>query len=131
MGAGHAHGVLVGLHQVAPRLRALEYRDAHGPGGGDLGIVVVGRGGADDEVGPLHVGGVVPDINGNAQGLQVAHGIAFVDVRAGHDDAHALQDFRQGSHGDAADSHQMPVGVFGDVYVIADVRYVHSIGTPL
>ena len=43
----------------------------------------------------------------DAQGAQVSNRFTFLHVRALDLQAHALEHLRQGTHGDAADPHQM------------------------
>lgn len=60
-------------------------------GRGDLGIVVVGGGRADDAVRALDILGAVADVHFDALGDQLVGGDGGVHVRAGDRDAHAAQ----------------------------------------
>lgn len=64
--AGDAQGVAVAVHDRAPRLRTLKDRDAACDRAGDLGIVVVDGGGADDKIGIAEIVRRVTDGHGNA-----------------------------------------------------------------
>ena len=92
-------------------------------GAGDLGVVVVGGGGADDQLGALQVLGPVADGNVHAQGAQMLHCGALVHVGAGDDHAHAVEHLGQRSHGHAADAHQ--VGVAAGDKVILNIKIRH------
>ena len=118
VGAGHAQGVGVPLHDGAPGLGPLVHGDApcHGPG--DLRVAVVDGGGADNEIAVPQVLGVVADGHGDAQGAEMADRVALRHVGALDLEAHAPQHFRQGAHGHAADAHQ--VGPLAGDDVVAD-----------
>ena len=107
VGAGHAQGVAVALHDGAPRLGALVYGDAPRHSAGDLRVVVVNGGGADHRVAVFQVLRRMAYGHGNAHGAQVLHGGAVGHVGALHRDAHALQHLGQRAHGHAADARQM------------------------
>ena len=107
VGAGDADGILVCLHDLTPCLGALEDGDAGGTGSGDLGVVVVGGGGADDAVSAFDVLRLMTDADGDALVDQLLGGGGSGHVRAGDGDAHALQDEAQRTHGDTADADQM------------------------
>jgi len=111
--AGDADRVAVGLHDVAPGLRALEDGDALGPGGGDLGVVVVDGGGADDAVGAADVLGAVADKDGDTVIDELARRNGGVHVGAGDLHAHAAQHEAERTHGDAADADEVgaPAGL--------------------
>lgn len=115
MGAGNADGIFVGLHDHAPGGGPLKNGDTQPPGGGDLRVVVVGGGSADDAVGPLNVGGAVADVDMDALGLQLLRGNGGVHVGARDVQAHPLQHQAQGTHGNAADAHQMDVVARGEI----------------
>ena len=107
MGAGHAQGVAVALHDGTPRLGALVHGDAPRHSAGDLRVVVVNGGGADHRVTVFQVLRRMAYGHGNAHGAQVLHGGAVGHVGALHRDAHALQHLGQRAHGHAADARQM------------------------
>ena len=106
---GHADGVFVGLHDIAPGLRALKNGNALGAGRGDLRIVIVRSGRADQAVGVPDVFGPVANGDGNALGDQLVRGDGRVHVRAGDLHAHAPQHKPQRPHRHAADADQMTV----------------------
>ena len=81
-------------------------------------------GGADDEVGPLHVFRMVPDSDGNAQGTQMLNDVAFVGVGAGDDHALPVKDFGQRGHGYAADADEMRV--IAGAEIIVDLVLCHG-----
>ena len=107
VGPGHAQGILIVAHEGTPGLGPLEHGDTGGPGGGDLRVVIVDGGGADDAVGPGHALGQVADGHGDAQGAQVGHLCALVHVRAGDHHPGTVEHLGQGGHGHPAHAHQM------------------------
>ena len=107
MGAGNADGIFVGLHDLAPGLCPLKHRDTGSAGCGNLRIVVVGSGGADDAVSTLEIFCLMADDHGNALGDQLVGGSGGGHVGAGNGEAHALEHQAQGAHGNAADADQM------------------------
>ena len=126
VGAADADGVFVVPHDDTPGLGPLENGDAGLPGGGDLGVIVVGCGGADDAVGALDVLGAVADMDLNAVGQQLVGGNGGIHVRARDLDPHALQHQPQGAHGNAADAHQMDMLAGGDKCLDFLVATTHS-----
>ena len=114
VGAGDAQGVLVAPHDGAPGLGPLKDGDAGGVGGGDLRIVVVDGGGADDQLGLAQVLGPVADVDGDAQAPQVLHRGALPHVGAGDDHAGSVEHFGKGRHGDPADTRQVGPASGGD-----------------
>ena len=107
VGAGDAQSVGVALHDGAPGLGPLVDGDAPCHGAGDLGIAVVDGGGADHKVAVSQVLRVVADGHGDAQGPQVLHRVALRHVGALDCQAHTPQYLCQGTHGHAADAHQV------------------------
>ena len=107
VGAGDAQGVFILLHDGPPGLRSLKDGDAVGAGGGDLRVVVMDGGGADEELRPLDVLGYVAHMDGDAQGAQMLHRGTVAHVAALDLKAHAVKDLRQGAHGYAADAGQV------------------------
>ncbi len=107
MGAGNADGVFIGLHDLAPGLGPLKNGNTRGPGGGDLRIIVVGGGGADDAVGPLYIPGAVADVHMDAVGDQLIRRHGGAHIGAGNRHSHALQHQAQRPHGYTADTDQM------------------------
>ena len=107
MGAGDADRVLVLLHQHAPGLGPLEDGDAGGSGGGDLGVVVVGGGGPDDAGRAPDVLRPVADVDGDPGGPELVGGDGGIHVGAGDLHAALPKHQGQGTHGNAADAHQM------------------------
>ena len=71
---------------------------------GDLGIVVVDGGGADDKIGIAEIVRRVTDGHGNAQRAQVLHGGGVVHVAALHGESHGMQDLGERAHRHAADA---------------------------
>ena len=122
MGAGNADRVLVGLHNFAPGLGPLEDGNPGGPGGGDLRVVVVGGGGADNAGRAFNILGVVSDGHGNSFVFQLSGSIGFTHIGACYLHAHALEHQSQGAHGNAADADQvhMTAGreIFGDFLIL-------------
>ena len=94
-------------------------------GGGDLRVVVMDGGGADDAVRPPGALGQVADGHLDAQGTQVGDGGALLPVRAGDDHARAVEHLGQGRHGHPADAHQ--VGTPARLHIVADVVDCHNI----
>ena len=84
---------------------------------GDLRVVIVDGGGADDEIGALHVLRPVADGHRDAQGAEVLHRGAVVHIRAGDFDPHFVEHLGQRRHGDAADAHQMGGTAGGQIVV--------------
>ena len=121
MGAGDTQGVAVALHDRAPGLGPLVDGDAPGDSAGDLRVVVVDGGGADDGVAVLQVVGGVSDGDGDAHGAQVLDGVAVGHVRALDGDAHAVEHLGQGAHGHAADA--------GQVDALAGVKICVNVGS--
>ena len=115
VGAGDADGILVCLHDLAPGLSALKDGDAGGACSGDLGVVVVGGGGADDAVSAFDVLGLMTDADGDALVDQLLGGSGSGHVRTGDIDAHALQDQAQRTHGNAANADQMDAAAGSDI----------------
>ena len=107
MSARDAQRVLVAAHDGAPGLGAFKDRDPPAARLGDLGIVVVYGGGADNEVHVAHVGRCVADGYLDAQGAQMLHGGALTHIRSGDAHTHTGENLGQRRHGDAADAHQM------------------------
>ena len=107
VGARHAQGVAVRLHDSAPALCPLVDGDAPGDGPGDLGVAVMDGGGADHQIAVLQVVGAVADGNGNADTAQVLYGVAVGHVGALYVQPHALQHLGQRTHGHAADARHM------------------------
>ena len=107
VGAGNADGIFIGFHNFAPGLGPLEYRDPGGPGRGDLRIVIVGGGSADQAVGSGNVPGVVADVHMDAVGDQFVCRYRGAHIRTGNGHAHSLQHKSQRPHGYAPDAHQM------------------------
>ena len=107
VGAGNTQSVGIVAHQCAPGLGALKDGDPGGVGSGDLRVVVVDGSGADDAVRSLHALGQVTNGHRDAQGAEVEHAGALVQVGAGNDDSLAQQHFSQGGHRYAADPHQV------------------------
>ena len=105
--AGDAEGVLIALHDRAPGLRALENGDAARHRAGDLGVIVVNGGGADDKVALAEVICRVADGNGNAKRAQMLDGGASVHVAALNLKPHAVQHFCKRAHRNAADACKM------------------------
>ena len=105
--AGDAKGVLVGFHDGAPGLRALKNGDGAGNGSGDLGIVVMDGGGADDKVALTQVVRCVSDGDGDAKRAKMLHCGAFAHIAALHGKAHGEEFFRQRAHRHAADARKM------------------------
>ena len=104
MRAGDAQGVAVAVHDRAPRLRPLKDRDAARDRAGDLGIIIVDGGGADDKIGIAEIVRRVTDGHGNAQRAQVLHGGGVVHVAALHGESHGMQDLGERAHRHAADA---------------------------
>ena len=105
--AGDAEGVFVALHNSAPSLRALENGDAARHRAGDLGIIVVDGGGADNKVALAKVVRRMADGHGDAERAQMLDGRAVVHVAALDLEAHAVQHLCQRAHRNAADAGQM------------------------
>ena len=124
VGARHAQGVLIVAHNGAPGLSPLKDRDTGGPGGGDLRVVVVDGGGADDAVRPPDALRQVADDHGDAQGTQMLHRLAVMEVRAGDVHPRAVEYLGQRGHGDAADAHQM--GVLAGADIVMNIRVHHE-----
>ena len=55
VGAGDTQSVLIPLHDGAPGLGPLIDRDAPGYSAGDLGVIIVDGGGANDQLGVLQI----------------------------------------------------------------------------
>ena len=102
-----ADRIFVRPHQMAPRLRPLEDRDARGARGSDLRIVIVGGGRADDAVGALDILLTVADVDGDPAALELLCRDGGVHVRAGDLHAHAPQHKAERPHRHAADPDQM------------------------
>ena len=120
MGTCHAQGVLIVAHNGAPGLGPLEDGNPGGPGGGDLGVVVVDGGGTDDTVGTLHALRQVADDHRDAQRAQMGHGSALVEIGAGNVYPCAVEHLAQRGHGYPADAHQM--GALTGADIIMDIR---------
>ena len=123
--AGDAQGVAVAVHDRAPRLRPLKDRDAACDRAGDLGIVIVDGGGADDKIGIAEIVRRVTDGHGNAQRAQALHGGGVVHVAALHGESHGMQDLGERAHRHAADA--------GEVHPLAGHEIgidIHSVFLP-
>ena len=107
VGAGDAQGILVVGHDGPPGLGALKDWNTGLQGRGNLRIIVVDGGGANDAVGSLHTLGQMADGHRNGQGAQMVYRLAFTHVGAGDQDAPPLQDLCQRGHGYPADTYQM------------------------
>ena len=107
VGAGDAHGVFVVLHNGAPGLRPLKYRHPLAAGRGDLRVVVVDGGGADEELSPCDVLGGMAHGDRDAQGTQMLHRGAVGHVAALDRKSHAVEHLRQRAHGDASNAGEM------------------------
>ena len=116
-------------HDGPPGLGPLEDGDAPGAGGGDLRVVVVDGGGADDKLRPLDVLGVVANVDGDAQLPQLLHHGAVRLVAALDGKAHAVEHLRQGAHGYAADARQVDPAAGGDVWLNLSLRMGHGAGS--
>ena len=92
---------------MAPRLCPLEDRDARGARGGDLRVVVVGGGRADDAVRALNILLAVADVDGDPAALKLFRRDGGIHIRAGDLHAHAPQHKAERPHRHAADSDQM------------------------
>ena len=92
---------------MAPRLCPLEDRDARGARGGDLRVVVVGGGRADDAVRALNILLAVADVDGDPAALKLFRRDGGVHIRAGDLHAHAPQHKAERPHRHAADPDQM------------------------
>ena len=107
VGSGNADGVFIGLHDLAPCLSPLKNGNARGTGSGDLRIIIMGGGSADDAVCPLYILGTVTDIHVDAMGDQLIRRHGGTHIRAGNRHSHALQHQSQRPHGYTADTNQM------------------------
>ena len=74
---------------------------------GDLGVVVVDGGGADDEIAFAEIVRRVADGHGNAERTQMLHRRAVRHVAALHTEAHARKHLGKRTHGNAADADKM------------------------
>ena len=128
VGARDAQRVFVAAHDGAPGLGAFKDRDTQGAGPGDLGIVVMYGGGADDQVRALHALGPMADGHGNAQRAQMGHRGALMQVGAGNDHPHALEHLGQRGHGYPADADQMGPAAGNDE--IMNAGCCHRVYTP-
>ena len=115
VGAGHAQSVLIAAHNGPPGLRPLKNRDPGGSGGGDLRVIVVNGGRADDAARPLDALPPVADDHRDPQGPQMGHRGALMEVRAADDHPRIVEHLGQRGHGHAADPHQMGVGAGADI----------------
>ena len=107
VGTGHADGVAVGLHNHAPGLGPFKHRDTSHTGSSDLRVVVVGCSGADNAASALDIFGPVADGDLNALGDQFIGRDRGIHIRAGDQQAHALQHQTQRTHGNAANAYQV------------------------
>ena len=127
MGAGDAQRVPIVLGDRAPGLRPLKDRDAARVRLDDLGVVVVGGGGAHQK---FHIVGdilrPVADMDREAVRAQFFNVAAVVHIRAGDDDAHSLEDLRKGGHGHAADADQVALAAGREEIV----KFDHGISAP-
>ena len=94
-------------HDGPPGLGTLKDWNTGLQGRGNLRIIVVDGGGANDAVGSLHALGQMADGHRNGQGAQMVYRLAFTHVGAGDQDAPPLQDLCQRGHGYPADTYQM------------------------
>ena len=83
VGPGHRDGMGVFVHDMAEKLGAAQNRQALFPGGLDLGIVVAGGQGMDNEVRPVDMGSRVADLHGDARAAHAFGDGAFGKVAAG------------------------------------------------
>ena len=123
VGTGDADRVLVGLHDLAPGLSPLKDGDACRTCCGDLRIVIVGCGGADDALGALDILTAVTDLDRDALADQLVGRDRGIHIRTGDLHAHALQHQAQGTHGDTANTDQMHPAAGSDI--VADLLLFH------
>ena len=107
VGPRHTQGVVVVPHDGSPRLGPLEDGDAQPAGGGDLRVVIMDGGGADDAVRPLHALRQVADGHRDPQRPQVLHRPALVGVGAGDAHPRPVEHLCQRGHGHPSYPHQM------------------------
>ena len=114
------------LHDLAPGLGTLKDRDATGTGAGNFRVVIMGGGGADDQLGVPQVFGAVADMDLDAQGTQMRDCTALPDVGAGDGHPHAVEHFGQRSHRYAANAHQVGAAVRGQIRGNIKVSHRHT-----
>ena len=96
-------------HQLGEHLGARDDRDAALARRVDLHVVARHRGGVDDDVRALHVGGLVAGEDLGAQPLEPLHRVAAPQVGAGDAVAEVEQHLGDAAHADAADAHEVDV----------------------
>ena len=112
--AAYAQGVVIVLGYRAPGLGALEHRDALGVRGLYLRVLIMHRRGAHDEFNVVRdVLRVVADGHRDALLPEVQDVGAFVHVRAGDVQPHAVEHFGQRGHGHSAYAYKMPLSAGG------------------
>ena len=105
--AGDAHGVFIMLHNGAPGLGALKYRNPLRMGRSDFGIGIVHGGSADNIVAAADIFSTVTNGDLDPQAAQMVYGIALAHIGTVYGNAGAVQHFGQRGHGHAADADQM------------------------
>ena len=96
-------------HQLGEHLGPRDDRDAALTCGRYFHVVARHRGGVDDHVRPLHVGGGVALVDLGPQPLEPLHRLAAPGVGAGDPVAEREQDLGDAAHADAADAHEVDV----------------------
>ena len=115
VGAGHTQCVLIAAHDGPPGLRPLKDRDPGGTGGGDLRVIIVDGGSADDAARPPDALPTVSDDHRDPQRPQMGHRGALMEVGAADDHSRIVEHLSQWGHGHTADPHQMGVGAGSDI----------------
>ena len=103
VGARDTQGVGIAAHDGAPGLGAFIDGDMAGDSAGNLRIIVVNGGRADDQITLPQIFGVVAHSHRDTQGAQVLHCGAVIHIRTLDMQPHALENLRQRAHGNASD----------------------------
>src|SRR5437667_165332 len=104
--AGNGNAVLES-HQLGQHLCAPNGRDGAMASGLDLHVVGGHGGRIDDDVGALHVAGLVPREHLDAQPLEALDRLVALQIRAGHAVAQVGPDLGDARHPDAADADEV------------------------
>ena len=105
--ARDADGIFIGLHNLAPGLCPLEYRNTGAAGSGNLRVVVMSCSSADDTVSAPDIFCPVTNVYMDAFFNQLIRGQGRAHIRAGNLQPHPLEHQSQGAHGNAADANEV------------------------
>ena len=94
-------------HQPGQHLPPAQHREALSPGRGQLGVILLHRGGVDHDVGVSQVLGGMALVKQDSQGLQARGAGIGRQIGAAHPMPLAHQQFGQAAHADAADADEV------------------------